>query len=147
MISPRMYVRVGTFTYAVTCVVRWKWWFRQLMCLFCLKFKLNTGSVEDCDWLDQVGCNGDISETVCFRWILCCSCVRANDQVFFSLLKSTLSGMAMWIWWCNHRIYNSPVHALFPRAVVQVLRNWFQYQSFGRWFVYHSTHASRSRLL
>jgi len=30
-------------------------------------FKLNTGSVVDCDWLDQVGCYGNRSETACFK--------------------------------------------------------------------------------
>jgi len=28
------------------------------------------------------------------------------------LLKSKLSGMVMWIWQCNHRIYNSPLRSL-----------------------------------
>ena len=30
-------------------------------------FKLNTGSVVDCDWLDQVGCYGNRSEIACFK--------------------------------------------------------------------------------
>ena len=94
-------------------IVRWNWWLRLLMCLLCLKFKLNAGSVVDCDWLDQVGCYGDRSETACFKWNLCSFYVHANNQVF-PLLKSELSGMAMWIWLCNHRRYNSPDHVNVP---------------------------------
>ena len=40
---------------------------------------------------------------------------------FFLLLKTKQSGMAMWIWLCSHRMYNSPVRALFPLDFFQVL--------------------------
>ena len=40
---------------------------RLLMCFLCLKFKINAGSVVDCDWLDQVGCYGDRSEPARFK--------------------------------------------------------------------------------
>jgi len=39
----------------------------MLMCLLCLKFKLNTGSVVDCDWLDQMGCYGDRIVNACCK--------------------------------------------------------------------------------
>jgi len=62
-----MYVRVKIFTHAVTQVIRWNLRLRLLMWLLCLKFKLNSDSVVDCDWLDQVGCYGDRRETECFK--------------------------------------------------------------------------------
>ena len=102
-------MRVRIFTYAVTWVVRCNWWLILLMCLLCLNFKLNTGSAVDCDWLDQVGCYGNRSETACFRWNWCAFYVHVNYQVS-SLLKQ--SGFVMWIWLCNHTIYNSPARAI-----------------------------------
>jgi len=98
-------------------VVRWNWWLRLLMCLLCLKFKLNTCSVVDSDWLDQMRCYGDRSETACFEWNLFSFYVHANNQVF-PLLKRKLSGMVMWIPLCNRRTYNSPDHGQFQRTLL-----------------------------
>jgi hypothetical protein len=101
-----MYVRVPIFTYSVTWVVRWNWWLILLMCLLCLNFKLNTGNVVDCDWLDQVGCYGDRSDTACFMWNLCS--FMYMQMIKFHSCWSKQSSMVMWILLCNHRIYNSP---------------------------------------
>ena len=62
------------------------------MCLFCLKFKLNTVSFVGCDWLDQVGCYGDRIVTACCKRNLCSFYVHANVQVFPLLKKAKRYG-------------------------------------------------------
>jgi len=66
------------------CPIFWPLgWLRLLMCLFCLKFKLNTGSVVGCDWLDQVGYYGDRIVTACCKWNLCSFMYMQMFRFFF----------------------------------------------------------------
>ena len=76
-------------------------------------FKLNTGSVVDCDWLDQVGCYGDRSETACLKWNLCS--VNTPNTNNHGTYRPSLNYSAIWrltpaSWHkpvCKERLWNS----------------------------------------